>query len=204
MGQVHRKVKSLSPLASAIIAGAVWFFPITSTAQQAHSLQLSAGVSFQDPSSQIGLQHFVGYGLTLLFSPSDRLAVGLSAEFAKPSIEYDVVGGTATEDLRLYSISFAFDFRAIDDTGIRLDLRTRLGLTTVSSDDRTVSVGGFGFVTIPGQNDRNFAWHIGPVVSHEFISRLSLFVSPELVFVSPVQFNHAGYSVEGGLAIGIL
>lgn len=204
MGRIHKRVKRLPLFASATIAVAAWILPVSSVAQQAGSLQLSAAVSFQNPSAQFGLAPYAGYELAFLFAPTSRLGVGLCAAFARPSTEYDVIGGTVTEDLRLRSVLFSFSFRAIDNGAIQLDLRTRLGLMTLSSNAQTVSAGGFGSITVPGQSDKRFICSTGPVISHELLSRLALFVSPELVLISPIQLNTAGYSIEGGLAFGIL
>jgi hypothetical protein len=147
----------------------------------------------------------MGFTLRVFVSPTDEITVGVAAGFAEPSSEYDLIGSTGSRQIHLSSYRFEASVRLVPvSKAIDLLATGAFGTLTLRSDPRYISAGGFGTITVPGQSEHFTTYSLGLRISARLTSHLSANLSPELFFVSPVKISSAGYSIGGGLSIGIL
>lgn len=180
--------------------------PILSYSQASKSLVLaSSQVSVERLASSEGIPAFPSYGISLMIVPSNALAVGVSATFADPTSEYDLVGSTVSQRLHLSSYRIVASVLLVSVSRI-VDFSATggLGFMTLRSEPRSISAGGFGTIVVSGQSEQFTTYSLGVRASTHLTSHISVFLSPELLLVSPVRVFSSGYLIGGGLAIGIL
>ena len=189
-----------------VLAISTFSLPVISHSQPSKSLvMVSPGVFFERLESPQGILPFFGYGIDLMISPSEGIQVGASIGFGAPSSEYDLVGSTVSQDLQLSSYRAMVAVQLVSDAGpLNLSATGGIGMMILRSEQRSISAGGFGSIMIPGQSDHFTTYSFGLRASSRLYPRVSVYVSPELLFVSPVRISSTGYSIGGGLAIGIL
>jgi hypothetical protein len=151
-----------------------------------------------------GLGPHLGYGLSIMVPTSNGVVVGIRAIFASPAYEFDLVGANGIEQMRLsvYQALCAVRFLQLANV-FELSVFGSLGFMILSAKERLVSAGGFGSITVPARSDRSAIYSTGLTISKELAPRLSVFLSPQLVFVSPAQLSSIGYSIGGGMSVGI-
>jgi len=180
-------------------------FSFDSSAQSANpSIYVSPEASLGSLRPADGLEPHLGYGLSVMVPTSDAVMVGIRATFANPSFQFDLVGATGTEQTRMsvFQALFAFHFLRLANIA-DLSVLGSLGLVTFSAKERFVSAGGFGSIKILARTDQFAIYSLGLRASKELVPRLSAFLSPQMAFLSPVQLSSIGYSIGGGLSVGI-
>lgn len=179
------------------------FFP--SYAATPLPLELAGGLSFGSPIGSKDIEPYIGYQLWASFLPTERLSIGFGVSSASSISRYDLVGTIGEESILISTFQGSLGFRLADAMNlVAIDAVSRFGLMVLRSDSRRISAGGFGNITIPGRSERLFVTSFGLTASKRLFSRVSVFVFPQVVIVAPIQLRSAGYSIEGGLSIGIL
>jgi hypothetical protein len=102
-----------------------------------------------------------------------------------------------------YRLTAAVGFLSLTEA-LQVSAIGGIGAMTIRSDSHSISAGGFGTITIPGRSEHFTTYSLGMSVSSSLGRRVSVHVSPELLFVSPANVSSMGYSIGGGLSIGIL
>jgi hypothetical protein len=189
-----------------VLAISTCSLPLISYSQSSKPLFLvSPGVFFQRLESPQGIMPFFGYGIDLIVFPSDEIQIGASVGFGSPSSEYDLVGSTVSQDLHLSSYQVLAAIQLVSAAGaLGLSATGGVGIMTLRSEPHSISAGGFGSITVPSQSDHFTTYSVGLRASSRLSPRVSVYLSPGLLFVSPVRVSSTGYSIGGGMSIGIL
>jgi hypothetical protein len=198
--------KSSKSIQNAILlVFAVALFSFKSSSQSSNSsLYVSPEVFFENTQRADGLQSHLGYGLSITVPTSDGIMVGIRAVFANPASEFDLVGANGIEQTRLSVYQALCAFRLFQLANVvDLSVLGRLGFMTISTKERLVSAGGFGSIKVPARSNQFATYSFGLNASKELGPHLSAFLSPQLVFLSPVRMSSIGYSIGGGLSVGI-
>jgi hypothetical protein len=147
--------------------------------------------------------HF-SYGFSGFVSPIESFRIGVSAKFSNPTADYDLVGLSESESIRLsaYQVLLVLPLHKFD-SGFELDALGGAGFTILSTPEQSISAGGIGTLKIPARSERVNMYSVGLVISKNFTERISANLSPKAVFISPVRISSIGLSIEGGLAIGL-
>ena len=179
--------------------------PPTSYSQPDPSfVEFSVGASSDFLGSNQGLGNYASYAFSFVLSPIEKVRIGLGLHFANPLTQYDLVGQTDGEAANLFACSALLDY-SVFRFGTRAELQatTSIGFVSLSIKEKWISAGGFGWLIVPGRYERSLISSFGLRFSSELISRASAFVSPKLLLVSPMGVSSVGYSIGGGLSIGI-
>lgn len=158
--------------------------------------------------SNLGQAHRIGtqfaYGVFILLAPSEQLRVGLSADISSPSSSYDLIGTRASESIHVSILQVVLGYQITSTSSpINLSGIGSLGLISLSSEERLISAGGFGVIRVPGRSQQSAIISLGIIGSRELVPHLSVFVFPKVLSVSPMQMSSLGYSIGGGLSIGV-
>ena len=203
MFRIHNRVSHICGIATTFLA--IFVFPNSIFAQQEKSaFELGAGMSAGNSLRSKGITSQLGYEFSASFSPFHRLKLGITLGATNSYAEYDLIGKIEREKIRSSIYQMQALFRLLDVPNfIDIDVTSHLGVIVLSSDEHPISIGALGSITIPGRSEHLFAWSMGTVISKSLFSKTSLFLSPQIVFVSPLRLSSAGYSLAGGLSFGI-
>lgn len=188
-----------------LLANCLVLFSSGATPQSsASSIYVSSEAFLENTRPADGLEPHPGYGFSIVVSTSDVITVGIRAAFANPTSEFDLIAANGNEPMRLSAYQAQCAFRFVQLSGaFDLSVFGRLGFMTVSTNERLVSAGGFGSIKVPARSDRFRTYSVGLTASRELVPHLSAFLSPEIMFFSPAQLSSIGYSIAGGMSIGL-
>jgi hypothetical protein len=198
--------QSSKPVKNAILlVFAIALFSFDSNSQNANfSMYVSPEAFLENTRLADGLDSHLGYGLSITVPTSDGILLGVRAVFANPASEFDLIGAQGIEQTRLsvYQALCSFRFFQLANV-VDLSVVGRLGFMIISTNERLVPAGGLGSIKVPARSNRFAIYSSGVTASKELGTRLSAFLSPQIIFLSPVQMSSIGYSIGGGLSIGI-
>ena len=179
--------------------------PFRSVAQGASPLlEVHPGLSIEHLGARYSIRTHIVYSLSASFLPSEKTRIGISASFGNPTSEYDLVGLAGIEEIHVSAFEVFVAYRIVKVfDAFDLSARGGVGLTILSTDERSVTVGAIGVVRVPGRSERAASYSVGLIASRELFPRVSAFVSPRVLLISPVQMSSLGYSIGGGLSLGI-
>jgi hypothetical protein len=168
-------------------------------------LDLFAGASFDMFGDRLAGQDCLGLDMSIAFAMTDNVKAGIWGHFAEPTFHYDLIGTQAAQTSNLSVYSCFLELRILRlGQAFSLSSNTSLGVMFLSTKEQQISVGGFGSIRIPSRREQTAISSFGFVLSTGVLSPLTISVSPRLVFVSPMQISSVGYSVQGGMSIGVL
>ncbi|MBM2839704.1 MAG: hypothetical protein HW412_232 [Bacteroidetes bacterium] len=158
--------------------------------------------------SNLGQAHGIGthfaYGVSFLLAPSEQFRIGFSADISNPASSYDLIGTRASESIHVSILQVVLGYQITSTSSpINLSGIGSLGLISLSSEERLISAGGFGVIRVPGRSQQSAMISLGIIGSRELAPHLSVFVFPKVLSVSPMQMSSLGYSIGGGLSIGV-
>ncbi len=169
-----------------------------------HSFELESGISIGNLGDRYDTEAHMGYDFSVAFFATEGVKIGISTRFANAFPEYDLVNSIGRQEIHLSSYE-AFASYRIGNVLASFDLSATgsIGIAIQTTDEQSVSAGAFGFIKVPGRSERAAIYSVGLVASRELFSRVSAFVSSGLSLISPVQISSMGYSIGGGLSLGM-
>ena len=168
-------------------------------------MALTPFASYQMFGRSLGFDPALGYGFHLSFSPASRLAIVGSVSYSPTSVAFDLIGYRDRLDVSvtMYQIGASYALMTLANVA-DVGVAGRAGVMRFSREARSISLGALGSTSIPEQSESRSVLSTGLVLSRSLSRMISIYLSPELQFTTPVSNTQGNYSISGGLAIGIL
>ena len=178
----------------------------SSLAQEATpALSVTPFASFEQFDSHSRLNAGFGLGAALSYAFSPGVVLGLEAHMGNADEEFDVVGGTSTMTVHHATYMLTFDYRFFSSSSLADVYATAgVGMFRLSTDERQISRGALGHVSIPGTAETRGAYSLGLVLSRSVSSRIAIRLEPRVVLLAPLSEHESNYLITGGITFVVL
>jgi hypothetical protein len=162
-------------------------------------------VSLQNLGTSQGIGSHMAFGVVALYSVSSQVSIGLGAEYASPTAAFDLIGSSGEMSINSSHYQLIVTTRLGRPWDLlEVSMLGGLGMITLSTEEANISAGALGMLKVPAQSDRSMTMLLGVVGSREIIPRVSIFLQPRALALFPLQTSSIGYSLSGGISLGLL